>query len=93
MISLANIAVRLGGFTLFDDISVLITEKDKIGFVGSNGAGKSTLMHLFTGLLSPDEGSIHMLGDAFSKSNIQQRNSFGYVPWLFHNTDNLEWFG
>ncbi|MBP6335484.1 MAG: ABC transporter ATP-binding protein [Bacteroidia bacterium] len=70
-------------------VSLEIKAGERFALLGPNGAGKSTLMHLFTGLLSPDEGSIHMLGDAFSKSNIQQRNSFGYVPQDFSFYEEL----
>lgn len=58
MISLSNVAVRFGGFTLFDDISVMITEQDKIGLVGRNGAGKSTLLKIIAQVDNPSEGSV-----------------------------------
>ena len=40
MISLDNLTVSYGGWTLFDNISFLINPKDRIGLVGKNGAGK-----------------------------------------------------
>ena len=43
MISLNNVTVSYGSFTLLDDVSVHISESDKIGLVGKNGAGKSTM--------------------------------------------------
>ncbi len=58
MISLNNISVAFGGFTLLDNISLHISDNDKIGLVGKNGAGKSTLMKLITGEQSPTSGSI-----------------------------------
>ena len=42
MISLDNLTVSYGGWTLFDNISFLINPKDRIGLVGRNGAGKTT---------------------------------------------------
>ena len=44
MISLDNLTVSYGGWTLFDNISFLINPKDRIGLVGKNGAGKTTLI-------------------------------------------------
>ncbi len=58
MISLNNVTVAFGGFTLLDDVSLHIGENDKIGLVGKNGAGKSTLMKLITGEQSPTSGRI-----------------------------------
>lgn len=49
MISLDNLTVSYGGWTLFDNISLLINPKDRIGLVGKNGAGKTTLLRLIVG--------------------------------------------
>ena len=49
MISINNVTVSFGSFTLLDCISFHISEQDKIGLVGKNGAGKSTIMKLITG--------------------------------------------
>ena len=46
MISINSLTVAFGGSTLLDNISLHISENDKIGLVGKNGAGKSTLMKL-----------------------------------------------
>ena len=58
MISLDNLTVSYGGWTLFDNISFLINPKDRIGLVGKNGAGKTTLFKILTGELDWDEGEI-----------------------------------
>ena len=60
MISINNLTVSYGGFTLLDNISFHISESDKIGLVGKNGAGKSTVMKLICGLQSPTSGHIDM---------------------------------
>lgn len=58
MISLNNVTVAFGSFTLLDNVSLHISESDKIGLVGKNGAGKSTLMKLITGEMTPTSGHI-----------------------------------
>ena len=39
MISVNDLTLSFGGFTLLDNISLHITERDRIGLVGKNGAG------------------------------------------------------
>ena len=58
MISINNLTVAYGGFTLLDGINFHISETDKIGLVGKNGAGKSTIMKLICGMQSPTSGQI-----------------------------------
>ena len=41
-----------------DDISLVITGKDRVGLVGRNGAGKSTLLKVMAGNQLPDKGTI-----------------------------------
>lgn len=58
MISANNITVAFGGFTLYDGISFLIGDRDRIGLAGKNGAGKSTLLKILAGHQRPDSGDI-----------------------------------
>ena len=63
MISLDNLTVSYGGWTLFDNISFLINPKDRIGLVGKNGAGKTTLLRIITGEQQPTSGAVTLNGD------------------------------
>lgn len=54
--SLENINLSFGGKPLFEDLTLHISEGDKICLVGRNGAGKTTLMRLITGDLDQDSG-------------------------------------
>ena len=58
MISINNLTVAYGGFTLINDINFHISESDKIGLVGKNGAGKSTILKLICGIQNPTTGKI-----------------------------------
>ena len=58
MISINNLTVAYGGFTLLNEINFHISESDKIGLVGKNGAGKSTILKLICGLQSPTSGKV-----------------------------------
>lgn len=70
MISVNNLSVSFGGFTLLNDINFHISDNDTIGLVGKNGAGKSTLLKLILGLSSPSEGRIM----------VPQGLKLGYLP-------------
>lgn len=47
---------------VFDDITIGISEGDRIGVVGRNGDGKSTLLGLLSGLREPDGGKVTRRG-------------------------------
>ena len=70
MISLDNLSISYGGWTLFDGISFMINSKDRIGLVGKNGAGKTTLLRVITGEQQPTEGAVTINGEC----------SIGYLP-------------
>ncbi|MGA3014180.1 MAG: ATP-binding cassette domain-containing protein [Bacteroidales bacterium] len=58
MISINNLSVQFSGTPLFDHVSFIINDKDRIGLVGKNGAGKSTLLRIINSLQKPDEGDV-----------------------------------
>ena len=43
---------------LFDDISLTLSDGDRIGVVGLNGCGKSTLLRILSGDYAPDAGVV-----------------------------------
>jgi len=58
VISINNLTVSFGGFTLLNDINFHVSEKDRIGLVGKNGSGKSTLLKIIVGINRPTEGQV-----------------------------------
>jgi ATP-binding cassette subfamily F protein 3 len=58
MISVSNLTLYFSDRCLFDNISFLVQEHDKIGLTGKNGAGKSTLLKILAGEFSDFEGNI-----------------------------------
>lgn len=58
MISIDGLTVEFGGSVLFQDVSFVINEKDRIALMGKNGAGKSTLLKILAGVRQPTRGRI-----------------------------------
>lgn len=51
-----------GDNQVIKDCSMCIEKGTIYGFLGANGAGKTTVFKLLTGLLTPDSGSVEILG-------------------------------
>ena len=58
MISINNLSYLIGGRALFENASLHIKPKDKIGLIGLNGRGKSTLLRMINAEFPPTEGDI-----------------------------------
>lgn len=77
MVSVDNLRVEFGGFTLLNDLSFVINKKDRIALVGKNGAGKSTLLKIIAGFQQATSGSVGMPKDF----------SIGYLPQVMKCAD------
>ena len=58
MIHISNLSVHFTGIYLFENVSFVIGDNDKIGLVGKNGAGKTTLLNVLARQIEPQSGSI-----------------------------------
>ncbi|WP_424961456.1 ribosomal protection-like ABC-F family protein [Ekhidna sp.] len=63
MIDITNLSYYLGDRALYDEASLFIGPKDKIGLIGLNGTGKSTLLKMMVGDVQPSGGKISMSKD------------------------------
>ncbi|MCP5021964.1 MAG: ABC transporter ATP-binding protein [bacterium] len=80
MIEIQNLSKRFGRLQAVDDVSLQVTPGEVLGFLGPNGAGKSTTMKMVTGFLTPDSGSVTVLGHNLAKNAITVKASIGYLP-------------
>ncbi len=79
MLSIDNLTVQFGAFTLLDEISFVLNKNERVALAGKNGAGKSTLLKIMSGLIQPSSGSV-----SFPKGT-----SIGYLPQQMTLNDNL----
>ncbi len=70
LLQIRNIYKSYGDKKIFEDASVSIMEKQKIGVIGRNGAGKSTLFKMIMGLEEIDKGEVQHLPEL----------RLGYIP-------------
>jgi ATP-binding cassette subfamily F protein uup len=55
---LQQVGVRRVDRVLFEGLSLLVSDGDRVGVVGANGAGKSTLLRLVAGVEKPESGQV-----------------------------------
>lgn len=70
MLSIENITVEFGGFTLLDKISFVLNKNERVALTGKNGAGKSTLLKIMAGIQSATKGNVSTPKDI----------TIGYLP-------------
>ncbi len=58
ILSLENVGKNYGIKPLFENVTLGIEERDKIGIIGANGSGKTTFLRLIAGTETPDTGKI-----------------------------------
>lgn len=58
MVSCDGLSVEFGGTVLFENVSFVINDSDRIALMGKNGAGKSTLLKILAGERAPSRGVI-----------------------------------
>ncbi len=75
--------------TALEGVSVRMKRGLIGGLIGPDGAGKTTLMRLAAGLLSPDEGTIRVLGLDATRDSLSVQASIGYMPQRFGLYEDL----
>lgn len=58
LLSCQSLSKSFGAQELFQNISLTISENDRIGLIGPNGSGKSTLLKIICNQVDADEGKI-----------------------------------
>ncbi|EAS65708.1 ABC transporter ATP-binding protein [Photobacterium angustum] len=90
---------KFGDFVAVDNLNLTVPKGAIYGFLGPNGCGKSTTLRMLTGLLTPSQGKVDVLGLSIPQQAEQLRLRMGYMTQkfsLFQDLtiyENLEFIG
>lgn len=80
LLNAKDITVRLGGRTIVDGVSVMLSAGELVALVGPNGAGKTTLLKALAGLL-PAFGAVELEGETMTALKARERaRRLAYLP-------------
>ena len=89
-IDVRGVAKRFGEVHAVDGVDLAVREGELFGLIGHNGAGKSTLFKMMLGLLTPDRGSLEVLGEPVGGARFREtRRRIAYLPENVVFYDNL----
>jgi ABC-2 type transport system ATP-binding protein len=83
LLEIDRLAVRRGGRTVIDDVSLTVDAGEIVGVVGKNGCGKSTLLSCVAGVLAPRDGRVTVDGASVwgsRRERTRARRALGYAP-------------
>ncbi len=75
-----GVAVRIGGATLLEDVSLRIAHRRHLALLGPNGSGKTTILRVLATRLYPSAGDVEVVGVRFGRDDLRQaRTRIGLV--------------
>lgn len=87
-----NLTQTYGDKTIFSQLSLSISDKDKIGLIGINGSGKSTLLKILAGKISPDKGECltsNKLNLEYLSQDLPECNDLTILEAIFAGTSPI----
>ena len=79
-VELKNVTKRYNEIVAVKNFNLTISTGEIFGLLGPNGSGKSTTLKMLLGLVTPDEGSVNVLGLDALKQPVEVKRLVGYVP-------------
>jgi branched-chain amino acid transport system ATP-binding protein len=77
-----DLAVRFGGITALDTVSIEIANGEVLGIIGPNGAGKTTLFNVICGFVEPQSGALQWKGQTLAKVRTDRLAGLGIARTL-----------
>jgi ABC-2 type transport system ATP-binding protein len=89
MLRVNNIKKHFQQQAAVDGLSFEVQPGEFFGLLGPNGAGKSTTIHMISGIMPPDDGSIYIGSDNLYDNTSSLKHQMGVVPQEIALYDNL----
>jgi ATP-binding cassette subfamily F protein uup len=83
LLNTQNLAKSYGADALFRNLSINLSEGDRLGLVGPNGSGKSTLLEILAGRRAPDSGEVALRKNT-RVSYVSQESRFASSETVKH---------
>ncbi len=80
VLAIQNLKKSFGSKEVLRGLDLSVPEHGIFGFIGRNGAGKTTTMKAILGLLKPDSGQIHVMGEKVNFGQTDTNRYIGYLP-------------
>ena len=80
LLEISSIAKSYGPVVALKNASLEVQPGEIHALLGANGAGKSTLVKILTGVISSDQGSIKLSGEAISFGSPDHARKNGVAP-------------
>ena len=80
VLTIQNLKKSFGSKDVLCGLDLSVHEHCIFGFIGRNGAGKTTTMKAILGLLGPDSGQIHVMGEKVHFGQTRTNRYIGYLP-------------
>jgi len=79
VLSISGVEKSYGRIRALRGVDLTVHAGEVVALLGPNGAGKSTLLQILTGLFSPDEGKVEVLGHDLRRNAIVALSGIGVV--------------
>jgi putative ABC transport system ATP-binding protein len=78
------LAKRFGQTVALGGVDIAVRAGEAVAIMGPSGSGKSTLLHCLAGIMKPDAGEVHLLGQRIDAMGERRRSAlrrtrFGFV--------------
>ena len=77
-----GISLTRGTALVLHEVDLVITPSSRVAIIGENGRGKSSLLHVLTGALTPDSGTVQLIGTvgiAEQEMDAEENRTVGQV--------------